>query len=86
LKNWNRIEKSYRSTCKKIIAFGFTHEFFEEFELAKELIADGDFDDVEESVQSLVNANILSDTGNGFYTLHSKVEQAYLAANMNKLR
>jgi hypothetical protein len=86
LENWNVIDKRYRPTCKKIISFAFSKELFEESELAKKLIAKGDIDDITESVQSLVNANILSTIGDGTYTLHSKVEKAYLVANMNKLR
>lgn len=86
LSNWNGIEKSYRPTCKKIISFAFSQELFKESELAKKLIANKDFDDVTESVQSLVNANILSKIGDGTYTLHSKVEKECLAANMDELR
>jgi hypothetical protein len=61
LQNWNGIEKSYRPTCKRIISFAFSQELFKESELAKKLITKGD--DVTESVQSLVSANILSSIG-----------------------
>ena len=84
--NWSGIEKSYRPTCKNIISFAFNHDLFDEAELAKKLITEEAVDDVTESVKSLVKANILSDIGNGTYTLHSKVEKEYLVANMDKLR
>ena len=84
--NWSGIEESYRPTCKKIISFAFSQELFKESELAKELITKEVVDDISKSVKSLVKANILSDIGNGTYTLHSKVEKEYLVANMNKLR
>ena len=86
MKKWSGIEESYRPTCKKIISFAFSQELFRESELAKKLITEETVDDVTESVKSLVKANILSDIGNGTYTLHSKVEKEYLVANMNKLR
>ena len=86
LKNWGGIEKSYRPTCKKIISFAFSQELFKESELAKELITKEVVDDISKSVKSLVKANILSDIGNGTYTLHSKVEKEYLVANMDELR
>ena len=86
MENWSGIEKSYRPTCKKIISFALTHELFKESELAKKLITKEAVDDVTESVLSLVEAKILSDLGNGTYTLHSKVEKEYLVANMDELR
>ncbi len=86
MKNWRGIEKYYRPTCKKIISFAFSQELFKESELAKKLITEETVDDVTESVKSLVKANILSDIGNGTYTLHSKVEKEYLVANMDELR
>ena len=86
MENWSGIEKSYRPTCKKIISFAFSQELFKESELAKKLITEEMIDDVTESVKSLVKANILSDIGNGTYTLHSKVEKEYLVANMDELR
>lgn len=90
MENWNGIEKSYRGTSKKIISYAFNHDLFDEAELAKQILTGserwrGQKDDVSESVLSLVKANILSDIGNGTYTLHSKVEKEYLFANMNKL-
>ena len=85
LKNWNGIDESYRPTCKKIISFAFSKEFFNESELAKQILR-GQKDDISKSMQSLVDANILSDFGDGTYSLHSKVEKAYLVASMNKLR
>jgi len=84
--NWSGIEESYRPTCKKIISFAFSQELFEESELAEKLITKEAVHDVTESVESLVKANILSEFGNGIYTLHSKVEKEYLVANMNDLR
>jgi hypothetical protein len=86
LRNWNGIEKSNRPTCKRIISFAFSQELFKESELAKKLITKGDVDDVTESVQSLVSAHILSSIGDVTYTLHSKVEKEYLAANIDELR
>jgi hypothetical protein len=88
LENWGRIEESYRPTCKKIISFALTHEFFKLSELADTLLSGwcGQKDDVSESVKSLVKANILSNLGDWTFTLHSKVEKAYLVANMNKFR
>ena len=86
MKKWSGIEKSYRPTCKKIISFAFSQELFDEAELAKKLITEESVDDVTESVESLVKANILSEIGNGTYTLHSKVEKEYLVANMDELR
>ena len=84
--SWSGIEESYRPTCKKIISYAFNHDLFDEAELAKKLITEEAVDDVTESVKSLVKANILSDIGNGTYTLHSKVEKEYLVANMDELR
>lgn len=86
LKNWNGIEKPYRATSKNIISYALNHDIFDEAELAKKLIAKVDVDVITESVQSLVNANILSDFCDGTYSLHSKVEKEYLLFNMNKLR
>jgi hypothetical protein len=89
LENWNGIEKSYRPTCKKIISFAFTHDIFDEAQLAEKLMTAYEYffqtSFLSESVRSLVNANILSNIGDGTYTLHSKVEQEYLAANLHKL-
>ena len=88
MKKWSGIEKSYRPTCKKIISYAFNHDLFDEAELAKQILTGwwGQKDDVTESVKSLVKANVLSDIGNGTYSLHSTVEKEYLIANMNKLR
>ena len=85
--NWSGIEESYRPTCKKIISYAFNHELFDESDLAKTLLSGmwGQKDDVTESVESLVKANILSDNGDMTYTLHSKLDKEYLIANMNKL-
>jgi hypothetical protein len=86
--NWSLIEESYRPTCKKIISFALTHEFFEESDLAETLLSRwwGKKDDISKSVKALVKANILSDIGYMNFTLHSKVEKEFLVANMNKLR
>jgi hypothetical protein len=88
LQNWNSIDENYRPTCKKIIFYAFNHELFEESEIAKQILMGwwGQKDDISKSMQSLVDANILSDFGDGTYSLHSKVEKAYLVGNMNKLR
>ena len=85
LKNWKGIDERYRPTCKKIISFAFSKEFFNESELAKQILR-GQKDDISLSVQSLVDTNILSDFGDGTYTLHSKVEKEYLVANLDELR
>jgi hypothetical protein len=88
MKNWKRIDVNYHPTCKKIVSFAFSQECFKESDLAKQLLTGwwGQKDDISESVQSLVNANILSDIGNNTYTLHSKVEKEYLVASINDLR
>ena len=85
LENWSGIEASYRPTCKKIISYAFNHDLFDEGELAKKLITKEAVDDVMESVESLVKANILFEIVNCTYTLHSKLEKEYLVANMDDL-
>ena len=87
MENWSGIEGSYRPTCNKIISFAFTHELFNESDLAKTLLSGwwGKKEHISKSVQLLVQANILSNLGDRTYTLHSKVEKEYLVANMNKL-
>ena len=84
LENWNVIDKRYRPTCKKIISFAFSKELFDESELSKQIWW-GQKVVISKSVQSLVNANILSDFSDGTYSLHSKVEKEYLLENMHKL-
>ena len=87
MKKWSGIEESYRPTCKKIISFAFSQELFEESDLAETLLPEWKehISNISKSVQLLVQANILSNLGDRTYTLHSKVEKAYLVANMNKL-
>jgi hypothetical protein len=88
MQSWSRIEESYRPTCKKIISYAFNHDLFNEPELAKQILTGwwGQKDDVEESLNSLVKANILSILSKMTYTLHSKLEKEYLVQNINELR
>ena len=87
LDEWNGIDEKYHETCKKIITYSFTHEFFKEAELKRTLLSGwfGQKHDVAKAVRSLVKANILSAIGGGTYTFHSKLEKDYLAANMDEL-
>ncbi len=87
MENWDCIDKNDRSICKRILFYSFSHEVFEESELAKEIFSGWWFwkDSISKYVQSLVKANILSKISYGTYTLHSKVEKEFLASNMHKL-
>jgi hypothetical protein len=71
--------------AKRLSPYAFSHELFDKSQLAEKLISIDDKNDVSESVRLLVNANILSNIGDGTYTLHLKVEQEYLAAKLHKL-
>ena len=84
---WSGIEESYRPTCKNIISYAFNHDLFEESDLVETLLLEckEHTSNISKSVQLLVQANILSNLGDRTHTLHSKVEKAYLVANMNKM-
>lgn len=79
-----RIDKVYRPTCKNIISFAFSHEYFKKSELSNPWWYFKDY--IPESLRALTKANILTDISANIYTVHSSVEKQYLAHNMNELK
>lgn len=87
LDHWESIEEEYRPICKNVISFALGIQSFDRICLKRKISTGwwGKKLSLSKAVQLLVKANILSKLGDGTYTIHSKVEQKYLASNIHEL-